>query len=68
MKWIVNNLDSSKQRMRLNKQISKIRNRLDAYVQAYNKVALSLGCATIDTTVNESTYWPWVSSGNNDNY
>ena len=55
--------DSSKQRMRLNKQITKIKQRLDDKVKSYNKVAQSLRCQQIVGTVTESCSWPWVTRG-----
>ena len=50
--------------MRLNKQITKTKHRLEEKAESYNQVAKTLGSQEIEGAVNESIVWPWVISGN----
>ena len=58
-------LDSSKQRMRLNKKLSMVQEKLKEKVKAYNEVARTLHRDIVQGVVNGSTVWPWIRRGNN---
>ena len=54
--------------MRLNRQLSKSRQRLAGFVLEYNKLALALDATQILENANETTIWPWIRGGKLQSY